>query len=119
MTTQQPTRQRFRVHDFARAKAEARPLTMLTAYDGLTAKIFDDAGIDLLLVGDSIADNLLGYDNTIPVTLDEMIVAARSVARATRYAMVVADLPFGSYEASPAMLLYPHLECSKNLAPKQ
>ncbi|ASE09581.1 3-methyl-2-oxobutanoate hydroxymethyltransferase [Jonesia denitrificans] len=101
VTTQQPTRQRFRVHDFARAKAEARPLTMLTAYDGLTAKIFDDAGIDLLLVGDSIADNLLGYDNTIPVTLDEMIVAARSVARATRYAMVVADLPFGSYEASP------------------
>lgn len=70
-------------------------------------------------MGDSIADNLLGYDNTIPVTLDEMIVAARSVARATRYAMVVADLPFGSYEASPAMLLYPHLECSKNLAPKQ
>lgn len=101
VTTQTSTRKRFRVQDFARSKAEGRKLTMLTAYDGLTAKIFDEAGVDILLVGDSVADNLLGYENTLPVTLDEMVVAARSVCRATKYAMVVADLPFGSYEASP------------------
>lgn len=95
------TRKRFRVQHFLEYKATNRKLTMLTAYDGLTAKIFDQAGIDLILVGDSIGDNMLGYENTIPVTLDEMVVATRSVTRATKYAMVVADLPFGSYEASP------------------
>ena len=96
-----PARKRFRVQNLTEYKAVGRKLTMLTAYDGLTAKIFDQAGIDLILVGDSVGDNMLGYENTIPVTLDEMILASRSVARATRYAMVVADLPFGSYEASP------------------
>ncbi|WP_019147810.1 3-methyl-2-oxobutanoate hydroxymethyltransferase [Timonella senegalensis] len=96
-----PKRKRFRVQDFVARKEAGDKLTMLTAYDGVTARIFDDAGVDLLLVGDSIGDNMLGHENTIPVTLDEMIVAARSVARATKYAMVVADLPFGSYEASP------------------
>lgn len=95
------TRKRFRVQNFSEYKATGRKLTMLTAYDGLTARIFDQSGIDLILVGDSIGDNMLGYENTIPVTMDEMILAARSVARATRYAMVVADLPFGSYEATP------------------
>lgn len=95
------TRKRFRVQNFAEYKATGRKLTMLTAYDGLTAKIFDNSGIDLILVGDSIGDNMLGYENTIPVTMDELVVATRSVARATKYAMVVADLPFGSYEASP------------------
>lgn len=97
----QSNRKRFRVQDFARAKEEGRKLTMLTAYDGVTARIFDRAGMDVLLVGDSIGNNMLGHENTIPVTLDEMVVATRSVSRATTYAMVVADLPFGSYEASP------------------
>lgn len=96
-----PARKRFRVQDFARFKSESRKLTMLTAYDGVTARIFDRAGIDLILVGDSIGNNMLGHENTIPVTLDEMVVATRSVARACEYAMVVADLPFGTYEASP------------------
>lgn len=96
-----PTRKRFRVQDFSRYKAQGRKLTMLTAYDIFTARIFDRAEIDLLLVGDSVGNNVLGYDNTIPVTLDEMVVATRSVSRGTKYAMVVADLPFGSYEASP------------------
>jgi len=99
--TAAPKRKRFRVLDFAAHKASGTKLTMLTAYDGMTARIFDEAGVDLLLVGDSIGDNMLGHENTLPVTLDEMIVAARSVARAATYAMVVADLPFGSYEASP------------------
>lgn len=95
------TRKRFRVQNFSEYKITGRKLTMLTAYDGLTARIFDQSGIDLILVGDSIGDNMLGYENTIPVTMNEMIIAARSVARATQYAMVVADLPFGSYEATP------------------
>lgn len=74
---------------------------MLTAYDVPTARIFDEAGVDMLLVGDSIGDNMLGHPSTLPVTVDEMVPAVRAVARATKRAMVIADLPFGSYEASP------------------
>lgn len=96
-----PSRKRFRVHHLAEHKAAGTKLTMLTAYDSITGRIFDEAGIDLILVGDSMGDNVLGHATTIPVTLDELVVASRSVARATTYAMVVADLPFGSYEASP------------------
>ncbi|UNX53455.1 3-methyl-2-oxobutanoate hydroxymethyltransferase [Georgenia sp. TF02-10] len=97
-----PVPKRVRVQHLRQAKERGEPLTMLTAYDGVTARIFDEAGIDLLLVGDSIGNTMLGYDTTLPVTVDQMVVAVRSVARATRRAMVVADLPFGSYEASPA-----------------
>ncbi|WP_447925251.1 3-methyl-2-oxobutanoate hydroxymethyltransferase [Georgenia muralis] len=96
------TPRRFRVHHLRRAKERGEPLTMLTAYDAVTARVFDEAGVDLLLVGDSVGDNMLAHDSTIPVTVDEMVVATRAVARVTRRAMVVADLPFGSYEASPA-----------------
>ena len=78
---------------------------MLTAYDAVTARIFDSAGIDMLLVGDSIGDNMLGHSSTIPVTMDELIPAVRAVARSTQRTMVVADLPFGSYEASPEQAL--------------
>ncbi|WP_108719758.1 3-methyl-2-oxobutanoate hydroxymethyltransferase [Miniimonas sp. S16] len=91
-----------RVPDLRALKERGERLVMLTAYDGVTARIFDEQGVDLLLVGDSIGDNMLGHRNTIPVTVDEMVVATRSVARATKRALVVADLPFGSYEASPA-----------------
>lgn len=93
--------QRFRVHHLAQAKERHEPLTMLTAYDAVSGRIFDEAGVDMLLVGDSIGDNMLGHPSTIPVTVDEMIPAVRAVARAVRRALVVADLPFGSYEASP------------------
>jgi 3-methyl-2-oxobutanoate hydroxymethyltransferase len=92
---------RFRVQHLAEAKARGEKITMLTAYDAVSGRIFDAAGVDLLLVGDSIGDNMLGHENTIPVTVDEMIPAVRAVARATRRAMVIADLPFGSYEDSP------------------
>ncbi|WP_102508358.1 3-methyl-2-oxobutanoate hydroxymethyltransferase [Sanguibacter massiliensis] len=92
---------RVRVHHLREAKDDGRRLTMLTAYDLPTARIFDDAGVDMLLVGDSMADNMLGHENTLPVTLEEMIPAARAVARGARRALVVADLPFGTYEASP------------------
>ncbi|MGC0250890.1 3-methyl-2-oxobutanoate hydroxymethyltransferase [Pseudactinotalea sp. Z1748] len=92
---------RVRVQHLEAAKAAGERLTMLTAYDAMTARIFDEAGIDILLVGDSIGDNMLGHPNTIPVTMDELIPAVRAVTRATARPMVVADLPFGSYEASP------------------
>lgn len=95
-------RKRVRIQHLSEAKTHGEKLTMLTAYDSMTARIFDDAGIDMLLVGDSMGDNMLGHENTIPVTVDEMLPPVRAVARATRRALVVADLPFGSYEASPA-----------------
>jgi len=78
---------------------------MLTAYDAVTARILDAAGTDMLLVGDSIGNVMLGHESTLPVELDEMVVATRSVARATTRALVVADLPFGTYEAGPAQAL--------------
>lgn len=93
---------RVRVQHLREAKERGERLTMLTAYDALTARIFDEAGIDMLLVGDSYGDNMLGLPSTIPVTMDELIPPVRAVSGATKRAMVVADLPFGSYEASPA-----------------
>ena len=92
---------RVRVHHLREAKERGEKITMLTAYDAPTAAVFDEAGTDVLLVGDSLGDNFYGYANTIPVTLDEMIHHARAVAGAVRRALVVVDLPFGSYEASP------------------
>lgn len=97
---------RVRVHHLREAKARGVRLTMLTAYDAPTARIFDEAGVDLLLVGDSIGDNMLGHPNTIPVTVEELIPAVRAVARTARRALVVADLPFGTYEAGPDQALH-------------
>ncbi|MBD3778861.1 MULTISPECIES: 3-methyl-2-oxobutanoate hydroxymethyltransferase [unclassified Cellulomonas] len=96
---------RVRVHHLAEAKQRGEKLTMLTAYDFATARIFDDAGIDVLLVGDSIGNTMLGHASPIPVTVDEMIPPTRAVVRATQRALVVADLPFGSYESGPAQAL--------------
>lgn len=96
---------RVRVHHLEEAKQRGEKLTMLTAYDFVTARIFDEAGIDLLLVGDSIGNTMLGHASPIPVTVDEMIPPTRAVVRATRRALVVADLPFGSYESGPAQAL--------------
>lgn len=97
-----PQRRKFRVPHLAQAKAEGRRLTMLTAYDGPTARIFDSADVDMLLIGDSVGNAMFGYRDTIPVTVDEIITATRAVVGATEHALVVSDLPFGSYEASPA-----------------
>lgn len=97
---------RVRVHHLREAKARGVRLTMLTAYDAPTARIFDEAGVDLLLVGDSIGDNMLGHPNTIPVTVEELIPAVRAVARTVSRALVVADLPFGTYEAGPDQALH-------------
>ncbi|MEN9715401.1 MAG: hypothetical protein RJA35_868 [Actinomycetota bacterium] len=88
----------IRTSTLAAFKAEGRKFACLTSYDHLTAGIFDEAGIEVLLVGDSAADNSLGYKSTLPVTVDEMITFARAVSSATKRALVVVDMPFGSYE---------------------
>ena len=85
----------------ARAKAEGIPLTMLTAYDALTAPILEAAGVDMLLIGDSLGNVILGHGSTLPVTLEDMERATAAVARSTSRAMIVADLPFGTYEDTP------------------
>ena len=95
---------RITVRDIQRAKSVER-WPMLTAYEQYTAGIFDQSGIPVLLVGDSAASNFLGYENTIPVTVDELIPLARAVVRSTERAMIIADLPFGSYESSPEQAL--------------
>jgi 3-methyl-2-oxobutanoate hydroxymethyltransferase len=91
-------RKRVRIRHFARAKAEGIKIVGLTSYDMLTARIFDDAGVDFLLVGDSAGNNVLGFDSTLPVTVDELIPLTRAVATSVTRALVVADMPFGSYE---------------------
>ncbi len=96
---------RVRVHHLAEAKARGEKITMLTAYDAVTAQVFDAAGIDVLLVGDSIGNVMHGHTTTLPVTVDDMIPASRAVARAAQRALVIVDLPFGSYEAGPEQAL--------------
>jgi 3-methyl-2-oxobutanoate hydroxymethyltransferase len=91
---------RVTVPALARAKARGEKIAMLTAYDFAFARIFDAAGIDVLLVGDSLGNVVQGQDTTVPVTLDEMVYHTRLVSRAARRALVVGDMPFGSYHAS-------------------
>ncbi|MGH3588522.1 MAG: 3-methyl-2-oxobutanoate hydroxymethyltransferase, partial [Pseudonocardia sp.] len=98
-------RRRVRVHHLAEAKERGERLTMLTAYDAVTARLFDAAGLDLLLVGDSIGNTMHGHATTLPVTVDDLIPPARAVAGAAQHALVVVDLPFGSYEAGPEQAL--------------
>ncbi|HYB82620.1 MAG TPA: 3-methyl-2-oxobutanoate hydroxymethyltransferase, partial [Mycobacterium sp.] len=96
---------KIRTHHLQKMKAEGHKWAMLTVYDYSTARIFDEAGIPVLLVGDSAANVVYGYDTTVPVSIDEMIPLVRGVARGARHALVVADLPFGSYEAGTAAAL--------------
>lgn len=96
---------RVTILDLAAAKKSGEKWAMLTSYESMTAEIFDEAGIPVLLVGDSAGNNFLGEENTIPVTVDEMISLTRAVVRGSQRALVVADLPFGSYEASPEIAL--------------
>ncbi|KSU66972.1 3-methyl-2-oxobutanoate hydroxymethyltransferase [Arthrobacter sp. NIO-1057] len=93
---------RIRIHHLQQAKDRNEKFAMLTVYDVMMAEIFDSAGIEILLVGDSAANTVIGYDSTLPITLDEMIVFTKAVANGAKRALVVADLPFGSYEQSPA-----------------
>ena len=96
---------RVTIRDLQQAKADGVRWPMLTAYDYSTARVFDQAGIPVLLVGDSAANVVYGYDSTVPVTVDELVPLVRGVVRGTERALVVADLPFGSYQASPAQAL--------------
>ena len=96
---------RVTILDLAAAKKRGEKWVMLTSYEEMTAGIFDEAAIPVLLVGDSAGNNFLGLENTIPVTVDELIPLTRAVVRASTSAMVIADLPFGSYETSPEQAL--------------
>jgi 3-methyl-2-oxobutanoate hydroxymethyltransferase len=87
------------------AKHRSERWPMLTSYDMYTAEVFDEAGIPVLLVGDSAANNVYGYVDTVPVTVDELIPLARAVVRSTKRALVVGDLPFGSYQEGPEQAL--------------
>jgi len=96
---------RVRKRHFQQARDTGVPIVGLTSYDQLSARIFDEAGVDFLLVGDSAGNVVYGYDSTVPVTVDELIPLARAVVGATRRAFVIADMPFGSYELSPEQAL--------------
>ncbi|NUW40109.1 3-methyl-2-oxobutanoate hydroxymethyltransferase [Nonomuraea rhodomycinica] len=96
---------RVTVRDLAAAKERREKWPMLTAYDAMTARVFDEAGVPVLLVGDSAAMVVYGYDSTVPVTVDDLLPLTAGVVRGSSRALVVADLPFGSYQASPAQAL--------------
>ncbi|MFE9247696.1 3-methyl-2-oxobutanoate hydroxymethyltransferase [Streptomyces sp. NPDC007088] len=98
-------KRRVTVHDIARAKERGEKWPMLTAYDAMTASVFDESGIPVMLVGDSMGNCHLGYDTTVPVTLDEMTMLAAAVVRGTKRALIVADLTFGSYQEGPTQAL--------------
>lgn len=99
------TNRRITIRDLQQAKERGERWPMLTAYDYSTARVFDEADIPVLLVGDSAANVVYGYDTTVPVTVDELLPLVRGVVRGTKRALVVADLPFGSYQASPQQAL--------------
>lgn len=96
---------RVTVNDLAAAKERGEKWPMITSYDAITAGVFDEAGIPVMLVGDSAAMVVYGYDSTVPVTVDDLIPLTRAVVRGSRRAMVVADLPFGSYQQGPEQAL--------------
>ena len=96
---------KVRTHHLQQWKNEGHKWSMLTAYDYSTARAFDEAGIPVLLVGDSAANVVYGYDTTVQVTIDELIPLVRGVVRGAPHALVVADLPFGSYESGPMQAL--------------
>lgn len=98
-------RRKTRTHHLQAMKAEGERWAMLTAYDYSSARIFEEAGIPVLLVGDSAANVVYGYETTVPVTVDELLPLVRGVVRGAPHALVVADLPFGSYESSPEQAL--------------
>lgn len=100
-----PATRRVRTRDLIAAKERGDRWAMLTSYDQYTASIFDQAGIPVLLVGDSAANNVFGYETTLPVTAEELLPLVRAVVRATKHSLIVGDLPFGSYEEGPAQAL--------------
>ncbi|MFZ2174058.1 MAG: 3-methyl-2-oxobutanoate hydroxymethyltransferase [Rhodococcus sp. (in: high G+C Gram-positive bacteria)] len=102
---QDAPKRKTRTHHLQAMKAEGERWAMLTAYDYSSARLFEEAGIPVLLVGDSAANVVYGYETTVPVTVDELLPLVRGVVRGAPHALVVADLPFGSYESSPEQAL--------------
>lgn len=98
-------KRRITIRDLRTAKEHGEHWPMLTSYDMYTAEVFDEAGIPVLLVGDSAGNNVYAHNDTVPVTVDEMVPLARAVVRSTRRALVVCDLPFGSYQIGPEQAL--------------
>jgi 3-methyl-2-oxobutanoate hydroxymethyltransferase len=96
---------RIRITDFYAAKRAHERWAMLTSYDQYTAELFDEAGVWALLVGDSAANNVYGYETTLPVTVEELLPLVRAVVKSTKRAFIVGDLPFGSYEDGPSQAL--------------
>lgn len=96
---------RITVRDLTLAKRRGEKWPMLTAYDAMTASVFDNAGIPVMLVGDSAGNCHLGYETTVPVTLDQILMLSASVVRGTERALIVGDLPFGSYQEGPTQAL--------------
>jgi 3-methyl-2-oxobutanoate hydroxymethyltransferase len=96
---------KIRTSTLASLKQKGQRFACLTSYDALTAEIFDLAGIEVILVGDSASNTVLANDGTVPITLDEMLIFGRAVTRSAKSALVVLDMPFGSYEISPTQAL--------------
>ncbi|MFE2324539.1 3-methyl-2-oxobutanoate hydroxymethyltransferase [Streptomyces sp. NPDC059385] len=96
---------RITVRDLTLAKERGEKWPMLTAYDAMTASVFDEAGIPVILVGDSMGNCHLGYDTTVPVTMDQMTMLSAAVVRGTSRSLVVGDMPFGSYQEGPVQAL--------------
>jgi 3-methyl-2-oxobutanoate hydroxymethyltransferase len=99
------TTARVRVHHLQQAKERGEKWAMLTAYDTVSASVFEEAGIPVLLVGDSAGNVVLGHTSTVPVTVDDILLLTKAVTRSTKRTLVVADMPFGSYEAGPDQAL--------------
>ena len=105
MSAQQAPRRRVTLASLAAKKQAREPIVMVTAYDHPTAQIVEAAGVDVVLVGDSAAMTVLGYDSTVPVTIDEMLMLTKAVRRGLSVPLLVGDLPFGSYEASDELAI--------------
>jgi 3-methyl-2-oxobutanoate hydroxymethyltransferase len=95
-------RQKITTASLREQKLRHEPITCLTAYDYATARLVDDAGIEMILVGDSLAQTILGYDNTLSVTMDEMLHHVKAVRRGVKHALLLADMPYGSYQVDPS-----------------
>src|SRR4051812_20481731 len=100
-----PNRKRVTLTKLAEMRALGEPIVMITAYDHPSAIVVEDAGVDVVLVGDSAANNVLGYPDTVPVTVEELLMLTRAVRRGLKTPLLVGDLPFGSYEASDAQAI--------------
>ena len=113
ITAESVREHRVTIPSLCSRKRRGERISMLTAYDFTFARIFDEAGVDVLLVGDSLGNVVQGCDTTLPVTLDEVIYHTRLVARGVRRAMVVGDMPFGSFQVSPEDAVRSAVRCIK------